>query len=81
MAHSDLLLEQSAAAQSYSEAFLARATDALRRTPHGMIIDDPVEDARLVKNLRAAAERWKRALEALDCPLPPRLEREAAGLL
>jgi hypothetical protein len=46
-----------------------------------MIIDDPDEDARLAKNLIDAAQRWKRALEALGCPLPPSLEKDAAGLL
>ena len=77
----DLQLEQSAAAKDYSEAFLARAREALRTTTQGMIVDDPEEDARLAKNLIAAAQRWKRALEALGCPPPPRLEKEAAGLL
>lgn len=81
MTHPSLYSEQRAAAQAYIEAFMERTRDALRRTPDGMIIDDAVEDARLGKNLTAAAQRWKRALEALGCPLPPRLEREAAGLL
>jgi hypothetical protein len=79
--HPDLQLEQSAAAKAYSEAFLARARNAIRRAPNGMIVDDPEEDARLVKNLVAAAQRWKSALEALGCPLPPRLEKEAAGMV
>ncbi len=81
MTHPDPYMEQRAAAQGYSEAFLARARDALRRTPDGMIVDDPEEDARLAKNLIAAAQRWKRALEALGCPPTPGLEKEAAGML
>jgi hypothetical protein len=79
--HPNLQLEQGTAAQAYSEAFLARARDALRRTPDGMIVDDPEGDARLAKNLITAANGWKRALEALGCPLPPGLEKEAAGML
>ena len=81
MTHPDPHMEQRAAAQGYSEAFLARARDALRRKSDGMIVDDPDEDARLAKNLADAAQRWKRALDALGCPPPPRLEKEAAGLL
>ena len=81
MTHPNPYVEERAAVERYHEAFLARSRDALRRTPDGMIIDDPDEDARLARNLIEAAQCWKRALETLGCPLPPRLEKEAAGLL
>jgi hypothetical protein len=81
MTYSDRYMEERAAVLAYKEAFDARVSGSLRRGPDGLIIDDPKEDARLARNLAHAAQRWKRALETLGCPLPPGLEAEAAGTL
>lgn len=71
---------QRAAVAAYMVAVRALQHHHLQRSPDGFIVDDPEEDARLTRNLVATARHRKASLEALGCPLPPRLEAEAAGL-
>lgn len=77
MTYTNRYIEQDTAAAAYTEAFQALVYNSLRRTPEGFIIDDPKNDAILAANLSRAARRWKNALEALGCPLPPGLAAHA----
>jgi hypothetical protein len=71
--YTELCIQERAAAIAYGGAFRARVYNDLRRSPDGMIIDDPAEDARLERNLAQAARRWAHSLDALGHPHPPGL--------